>query len=179
VLHSFSSIEAESNSANFFITLFRRSRLVVSDYGHPLWRQTGSTHCSPHSLHPYRHSMVITITAGTITATKAGIHTNEIIKSNQGPMLWIFNIFAKKFSTKHWRFWQKRQFFRRKLSNIAENCDHNIDPSFTNNAGANAGSLVVHLFFYTLYAKTPRLPLTKTMCCRFRAGHIHNIYFLT
>jgi hypothetical protein len=25
-------------------------------------------------------------------------------------------------------FWEKRQFFRRKLSNIAENWDHNIDP---------------------------------------------------
>jgi hypothetical protein len=25
-------------------------------------------------------------------------------------------------------FWEKRQFFRRKLSKIAENCDHNIGP---------------------------------------------------
>jgi hypothetical protein len=25
-------------------------------------------------------------------------------------------------------FREKRQFFRRKLSKIAENCDHNIDP---------------------------------------------------
>jgi hypothetical protein len=25
-------------------------------------------------------------------------------------------------------FWEKRHFFRRKLSQIAENCDHNIDP---------------------------------------------------
>jgi hypothetical protein len=25
-------------------------------------------------------------------------------------------------------FWEKRQFFRRKLSKIAEDCDHNIDP---------------------------------------------------
>jgi hypothetical protein len=25
-------------------------------------------------------------------------------------------------------FWEKRQFFRRKLSKIAESCDHNIDP---------------------------------------------------
>jgi hypothetical protein len=25
-------------------------------------------------------------------------------------------------------FWEKRQFFRRKLSKIAENCDHNRDP---------------------------------------------------
>jgi hypothetical protein len=25
-------------------------------------------------------------------------------------------------------FWEKRQFFHRKLSKIAENCDHNIDP---------------------------------------------------
>jgi hypothetical protein len=24
--------------------------------------------------------------------------------------------------------WEKRQFFRRKLAKIAENCDHNIDP---------------------------------------------------
>jgi hypothetical protein len=27
-------------------------------------------------------------------------------------------------------FWEKRQFFRRKLGKIAENCDHNIDPWF-------------------------------------------------
>jgi hypothetical protein len=33
-------------------------------------------------------------------------------------------------------FWEKRQFFRRKLSKIAENCDHNIDPSFTINSMA-------------------------------------------
>jgi hypothetical protein len=26
--------------------------------------------------------------------------------------------------------WEKRQFFRRKLSKIAENCDHNIDPRY-------------------------------------------------
>jgi hypothetical protein len=25
-------------------------------------------------------------------------------------------------------FWEKRLFFRRKLSKNAENCDHNIDP---------------------------------------------------
>jgi hypothetical protein len=25
-------------------------------------------------------------------------------------------------------FWEKRQFYRQKLSKIAENCDHNIDP---------------------------------------------------
>jgi hypothetical protein len=25
-------------------------------------------------------------------------------------------------------FWEKRNFFRRKLSKIAKNCDHNIDP---------------------------------------------------
>jgi hypothetical protein len=28
-------------------------------------------------------------------------------------------------------FWEKRQFFRQKLSKIAENCDHNIDPRVT------------------------------------------------
>jgi hypothetical protein len=28
-------------------------------------------------------------------------------------------------------FREKRQFFRRKLAKIAENCDHNIDPWFT------------------------------------------------
>jgi hypothetical protein len=26
-------------------------------------------------------------------------------------------------------FWEKRQFFRQKLAKLAENCDHNIDPS--------------------------------------------------
>jgi hypothetical protein len=28
-------------------------------------------------------------------------------------------------------FWEKRQFFLRKLLKIAENCDHNIDPWFS------------------------------------------------
>jgi hypothetical protein len=28
-------------------------------------------------------------------------------------------------------FWEKRQFFRRKLAKNAENCDHNIDPRVT------------------------------------------------
>jgi hypothetical protein len=64
-----------------------------------------------------------------------------------GPMLWFKkNIFAKK-SAKKWcfwlktkaklwkndhniGFWEKLQFFRRKLSKIAENCDRNIDPCF-------------------------------------------------
>jgi hypothetical protein len=57
----------------------------------------------------------------------------------------FLNIFAKKFLRKNWRFWlktkannakfwswhwfwEKRQFFRRKLSKIAENYDHNINP---------------------------------------------------
>jgi hypothetical protein len=25
-------------------------------------------------------------------------------------------------------FWEKRQFFSQKMAEIAENCDHNIDP---------------------------------------------------
>jgi hypothetical protein len=29
-------------------------------------------------------------------------------------------------------FWEKRQFFRRKLAKIAENCDHKIDPNWAN-----------------------------------------------
>jgi hypothetical protein len=58
----------------------------------------------------------------------------------------FWNIFAEKFSKKIGVFdskqglnmqnfdhnigiWEKRQFFRQKLSKIAENCDHNIDPS--------------------------------------------------
>jgi hypothetical protein len=65
----------------------------------------------------------------------------------QGPMLWFFKYFRQKIQRENWRFWlqnkakickffiitlvflEKRQFFRRKLSKIAENCDHNIDPS--------------------------------------------------
>jgi hypothetical protein len=59
----------------------------------------------------------------------------------------FLNIFAEKFSEKiafltqnkaklckiliiTLVFEEKRQFFRRKLSKIAENCDHNIDPWF-------------------------------------------------
>jgi hypothetical protein len=39
-------------------------------------------------------------------------------------------------------FWEKRQFFRRKLSKIAENCDHNIDPwsTWPENLFYNIGS---------------------------------------
>jgi hypothetical protein len=54
----------------------------------------------------------------------------------------IFKIFSPKKLQKNGRFWlitklnyakktlvfRKRQFFRRKLAKIAENCDHNIDP---------------------------------------------------
>jgi hypothetical protein len=58
----------------------------------------------------------------------------------------IFEIFSPKNSAKKLAFWarnkaklykiliitlvflEKRQFFRQKLSKIAENCDHNIDP---------------------------------------------------
>jgi hypothetical protein len=61
-------------------------------------------------------------------------------------MLWFFKIFSPKNLAKKLAFfvqttasfckncghdigfWEKRQFFRRKLSKIAENCDHNIDP---------------------------------------------------
>jgi hypothetical protein len=64
----------------------------------------------------------------------------------QGPMLWLKKkYFHRKFQRKNWRFltqdkpnyakfchnigfWEKRQSFRRKLSKIAENWDHNIDP---------------------------------------------------
>jgi hypothetical protein len=43
-------------------------------------------------------------------------------------------------------FREKRQFFRRKLSKIAENCYHNIDPSFDTDAqnGVLCGSQQCH-----------------------------------
>jgi hypothetical protein len=49
----------------------------------------------------------------------------------------FLNFFAEKFSEKigvfdpkqsYWVLRKKHQFFRRKLSKFAENCDHNIDP---------------------------------------------------
>jgi hypothetical protein len=43
-----------------------------------------------------------------------------------GPMLWFFKYFRPK--NLNIGFWGKRQFFRRKLAKISENCDHNIDP---------------------------------------------------
>jgi hypothetical protein len=60
-------------------------------------------------------------------------------------MLWLFKYFRRKIRRKNWHFWlktklnyanfdhnigfwEKRQFFRRKLSKIAENCDNNVDP---------------------------------------------------
>jgi hypothetical protein len=62
-------------------------------------------------------------------------------KKSLGRMLW----FWKYFRHKNWRFllkllivfekndhniglWEKRQFFRRKLAKIGENCDNNNDP---------------------------------------------------
>jgi hypothetical protein len=62
----------------------------------------------------------------------------------QGPMLRFLKYFRRNILQKYWRFWlktklnyekidhnigfrEKRQFFSPK---IAENCDHNIDPSF-------------------------------------------------
>jgi hypothetical protein len=73
-------------------------------------------------------------------------HQKYSIFDCQGPMLWFFKIFSTKNLAKilaffaqttasfcknfnhNIGFWEKRQFFRRKLSKIAENCDHNIDP---------------------------------------------------
>jgi hypothetical protein len=49
-------------------------------------------------------------------------------------MLWFLKYFLKtkpNFEKKvdhNIGFWEKRQFFRRKLVKIAENCDYNIDP---------------------------------------------------
>jgi hypothetical protein len=59
-------------------------------------------------------------------------------------MLWFFIYFRRKIQQKNGvfdskqslimqndiGFWEKRQFFCRKLSKIAENCDHNIDPMY-------------------------------------------------
>jgi hypothetical protein len=68
---------------------------------------------------------------------------NTRMQGDQGPMLWFFKYL---FSTKNLAFlaqttaslckncdlnigfWEKRQFFRQKLSKIAEKCDHNIGP---------------------------------------------------
>jgi hypothetical protein len=49
-------------------------------------------------------------------------------------------------------FWEKRQFFRRKLSKIAENCDHNIDPrkrAFLVNSYENCKFLSTPINFLT------------------------------
>jgi hypothetical protein len=75
----------------------------------------------------------------------ANLFGKENVDSYQGPMLWFLKYFRQKFLRTNLRFWlktkinfeknyhnigfwKKRQFFRRKLSKIAENCDHNIDP---------------------------------------------------
>jgi hypothetical protein len=64
---------------------------------------------------------------------------------DQGPMLWFFKYFHQQKSTKKFAFlaqnktkvckiliitlvFDKNAIFCRKLSKIAENCDHNIDP---------------------------------------------------
>jgi hypothetical protein len=76
------------------------------------------------------------------------IHSHETLVSDSGRPgtdFMIFKIFSPNNSAKEWRFWhrtklnyatfcswhwfsRKRQFFRRKLSKIADNCDHNIEP---------------------------------------------------
>jgi hypothetical protein len=48
-------------------------------------------------------------------------------------------------------FWEKRNFFRRKLSKIAENCDHNIDPWPAPHVGEKCSrgrSVVTPLYLY-------------------------------
>jgi hypothetical protein len=52
---------------------------------------------------------------------KIGVFDPKLCKTKLCKILIIHNI----------GFWEKRQYFRRKLSKIAENCDRNIDPSFT------------------------------------------------
>jgi hypothetical protein len=67
-------------------------------------------------------------------------------QTHLGPMLWFFKYFRRKKIAKmailspnkaelHMQnfdhnigFWEKSQFFCRKLAKIAENCDRNIDP---------------------------------------------------
>jgi hypothetical protein len=61
-----------------------------------------------------------------------------------GPMLWFLKYFCRKIWRKYWLFcskncffaknigfWEKCQCFRWKLTKIAKNCDHNIDPRFS------------------------------------------------
>jgi hypothetical protein len=49
----------------------------------------------------------------------------------QGPMLWFlkYSLFLQKNESSHW-FLRKVPIFHRKLTNIAENCEHNIGPGF-------------------------------------------------
>jgi hypothetical protein len=88
--------------------------------------------------------------ASIVLKPKVGIKNSfDMSHEQQGdlrPMLWFFKIFSPKNSAKKLAFltrnkaelckkfdhnigfWEKRHFFRQKLSKIAENCDHNIGP---------------------------------------------------
>jgi hypothetical protein len=65
-------------------------------------------------------------------------------------------------------FREKRQFFRRKLSKVEENCDHNIDPRATR---LDYFSTIVLLFYLASFKKITELahilghlfPLVKVM----------------
>jgi hypothetical protein len=48
-------------------------------------------------------------------------------------------------------FWEKRQFFRQKLTKIAENCDHYIDPGSWDNWKTGD---IVNLFKKLVYKQT-------------------------
>jgi hypothetical protein len=90
----------------------------------------------------------------------------------------FWNIFAEK----NWRFWLKntaefyekciiilvfkknRQFFRRKLVKIAENCDHNIDPGL--GVFLPIGRLFSSAVFYNvcMYWSGPKLKCMILFC---------------
>jgi hypothetical protein len=81
---------------------------------------------------------------GSVSQNKCNATTPLTVKTldHQEPMLRFFEYLAKKsafFAQNKAKLWEKfdynivffkeqLQIFRRKLSNIAENCDNNIDP---------------------------------------------------
>jgi hypothetical protein len=86
-------------------------------------------------------------------------------------MLWFLKYFRQKFLQKNWRFWlktklnfekvyhnigfwEKRQFCRRKLGKIAENCDHNID---FQNADLQNVAKIDNVDFFALSWQTPQV----------------------
>jgi hypothetical protein len=116
--------------------------------------------------------LVTLISRKTVSPNLVTLLSRKTISPNLGPMFWFLKYFPWKFRRKNCRFLLKTKlnyskiitlvfeknanFFRRKLSKIAENCDHNIDPW--------SHCLEVKLTMKLVAAWIPSLPSMSSVC---------------